>query len=240
MPGRGSGSDRGGGKERLRTARGRPIASTRWLARHLGDPYVQRAQKEGYRSRAAYKLLEIDEKHGLLKPGRRVLDLGSAPGGWLQVAARRGARVVGIDLEEVAPVGGAVVLQGDVLDEATPARLLASLGGRAEVLLSDVAPAAIGRRSVDRLRAEAIGEAVLGLVPRLLAPGGSLVLKLLRGADSALTAAARRQFRQARLVRPQATHRESSEIYLVAIGYRPEPEMETEQAADESGASGVG
>lgn len=221
MPGRGVGPGRGGGKERLRSAKGRPIASTRWLARHLGDPYVQRAHKEGYRSRAAYKLLEIDQKHGLLKPGRRVLDLGSAPGGWLQVAARRGARVVGVDLVEVAPVGEAVLLQGDILDEATAPRLLAALGGQADVLLSDVAPASTGQRGVDRLRAEAIGEAVLALLPLLLAPGGSLVLKLLRGADTALAAVARRQFRQARLIRPQATHRESSEIYLVGTGYRP-------------------
>jgi 23S rRNA (uridine2552-2'-O)-methyltransferase len=115
-----------------------------------------------------------------------------------------------------------VALQGDIFDEATPERLLAALGGKADVLLSDVAPAATGRRSVDRLRAEAIGEAVLALLPRLLAPGGSLVLKLLRGADSAFAAAARRQFQKARLVRPQATHRESSEIYLVGTGYRPD------------------
>jgi 23S rRNA (uridine2552-2'-O)-methyltransferase len=214
-------SGRGVGKERLRSAKGRRLASTRWLARHLGDPYVQRAQKEGYRSRAAYKLLEIDDRHRLLAPGHLVLDLGSAPGGWLQVAARRGARVVGVDLAEVAPVGDAVVLQGDIFDEATPARLLAALGGKADALLSDVAAAATGRRSVDRLRAEAIGEAVLALLPQLLAPGGSLVIKLLRGADSALTAAVRQQFRQARLIRPKATHRESSEIYLVGTGYRP-------------------
>jgi 23S rRNA (uridine2552-2'-O)-methyltransferase len=122
----------------------------------------------------------------------------------------------------VAPVGDAVVLQGDLFDEEIPARMLAALGGQADVLLSDVAPDSTGRRSVDRLRAEAIGEAVLALLPVLLAPGGSLVLKLLRGADTALTAAARRQFRQARLVRPQATHRESSEIYLVGTGYRPD------------------
>ena len=215
-------SGRGVGKQRVRSAKGRRIASTRWLARHLGDPFVQRAHKEGYRSRAAYKLLEIDEKYGLLKPGRRVLDLGSAPGGWLQVAVRRGARVVGVDLAEVAPLGGAAVLQGDIFDEEISERLVAALGGKADVLLSDVAPDSTGRRSVDRLRAEAIGEAVLALLPQLLAPGGSLVLKLLRGADSALTAEVRRQFRQARLVRPQATHRESSEIYLVGTGWRPD------------------
>jgi 23S rRNA (uridine2552-2'-O)-methyltransferase len=229
MPGRGT------GKERVRTAKGRRIASTRWLARHLGDPFVQRAQKEGYRSRAAYKLLEIDDKHGLLKPGRRVIDLGSAPGGWLQVAVRRGARVVGVDLVEVAPVGDAVALQGDIFDEAAPERLLAALGGKADVLLSDVAPAATGRRGVDRLRAEALGEAVLALLPRLLAPGGSLVLKLLRGADSAFTAAARRQFREARLIRPQATHRESSEIYLVGTGYRPEAVRPADAAGGDDG-----
>ena len=221
MPGRAGGPGRGGGNERLRSAKGRRISSTRWLARHLGDPYVQRAQKEGYRSRAAYKLLEIDEKHGLLKPGRRVVDLGSAPGGWLQVAVRRGARVVGVDLAEVAPLGDATVLQGDIFDEAMAERIVAAVGGRADALLSDVAPASTGRRSVDRLRAEAIGEAVLALLPKVLAPGGSLVLKLLRGADTGLAAEARRRFRQARLIRPQATHRESSEIYLVATGYRP-------------------
>jgi 23S rRNA (uridine2552-2'-O)-methyltransferase len=224
-------SGRGTGKERLRSAKGRRIASTRWLTRHLSDPYVQRAQKEGYRSRAAYKLLEINQKHGLLKPGRRVLDLGCAPGSWLQVAARRGARVVGVDLAEVAPVGDAVVLQGDIFDEAMPERMLAALGDQADLLLSDVAASSTGRRSVDRLRAEAIGEAVLALLPRLLAPGGSMVIKLLRGADTALTAEVRRQFQQTRLIRPQATHRESSEIYLVANGYRPAAASPQEQGA---------
>ncbi|HEX5079404.1 MAG TPA: RlmE family RNA methyltransferase [Geminicoccaceae bacterium] len=221
---------RGRGAARLGSAKGRRIASTRWLTRHLGDPYVQRAQKEGYRSRAAYKLLEIDEKYRLLRPGRRVFDLGSAPGGWLQVATRRGARVVGVDLAEVEPVGDAVTLQGDIFDEATAERMVAASGGRAEVLLSDVAAPATGRRGVDRLRAEAIGEAVLALLPRLLAPGGSLVLKLLRGADTAITGEVRRRFAAARLVRPRATHRESSEIYLVATGYRPPA-----GAADEGG-----
>jgi 23S rRNA (uridine2552-2'-O)-methyltransferase len=149
-----------------------------------------------------------------------VLDLGSAPGGWLQAAQRRGARVVGIDLVEVSPVAGTVVLQGDILDPAVPARLIEALGGPADVLLSDVAPSSTGQRSVDRLRAEAIGEAVLDLLPELLAPGGSLVIKLLRGVDTGFAAEARRRFLKARLIRPDATHRESSEIYLVATGYR--------------------
>jgi len=211
----------GAGKARVRTAKGRRIASTRWLSRHLNDPFVQRAHKEGYRSRAAYKLLEIDHKHGLLKPGRRVLDMGSAPGGWLQVVARSGAKVVGVDLAEVDPVGNAQVLQGDIFDDATIDRMLAALGGKADVLLSDVAAPSTGRRSVDRLRAEAIGETVLALLPQLLAPGGSMVIKLVRGADTAFAAQARRQFGQARLFRPEATHRDSSEIYLIGTGYDP-------------------
>jgi len=212
---------RDAGSARVRTAKGRRLASTRWLTRHLNDPYVQRAHKEGYRSRAAYKLIEIDRKFGLLKPGRRVLDLGSAPGGWLQVAARSGAKVVGVDLLAVDPLANAQVLEGDIFDPAIADRLLAALGGQAEILLSDVAPPSTGRRSVDRLRAEAIGEAVLALLPQLLAPRGSMVVKLLRGSDTALAGQARRLFDQARLFRPAATHKESSEIYLVGKGYRP-------------------
>jgi 23S rRNA (uridine2552-2'-O)-methyltransferase len=213
-------SERGAGRVRLRSAKGRRLSSTRWLTRQLNDPYVQRAQKEGYRSRAAYKLIEIDRKLGLLKPGRRVFDLGSAPGGWLQVATRHGCRVVGIDLAEVAPVADAALLRGDIFDGATPARLIEAMGGRAEVLLSDLAASSTGQRSVDRLRAEGLGEAVLDLLPRLLAPGGSVVVKLLRGADTAIAGAARRLFARAQLVRPAATRSESSEIYLVGTGYR--------------------
>jgi 23S rRNA (uridine2552-2'-O)-methyltransferase len=211
---------RGTGRVRLRTAKGRRLSSTRWLTRQLSDPYVQRAQKEGYRSRAAYKLIEIDQKLGLLKPGRRVFDLGSAPGGWLQVATRRGCRVVGIDLEEVAPVADAVLLHGDILDAEAPERMIEAMGGQADVLLSDLAASSTGQRSVDRLRAESLGEAVLALLPRLLAPGGSLVVKLLRGADTAIAGEARRLFGRAQLVRPKATRAESSEIYLVGTGYR--------------------
>lgn len=211
---------RGTSKARLRSARGRRVSSTRWLTRHLNDPYVQRARKEGYRSRAAYKLIEIDRKQGVLKPGRTVFDLGSAPGGWVQVATRSGCRVVGVDLLEVAPVADAVLLQADVFDAPTPDRMVAAMGGAADVLLSDLAAPSTGQRSVDRLRALAIGEAVLALLPRLLTPGGSLVVKLLRGADTAIAAEVRRGFARAKLVRPEATRRESSEIYLVGVGYR--------------------
>jgi len=205
---------------RLRATKGRRASSTRWLERHVNDPFVQSAREEGYRSRAAYKLLELDRKFALLRPGLRILDLGSAPGGWLQVAAARGARVVGVDLLEVASLAGAEVLQGDIFEPATSARLRAAAGGPVDLVLSDLAAPAIGRRTVDRLRAEALAEEVLALLPDLLAPGGGAVIKLLRGAEAAVVAAARRQFARVRLYRPEASRAGSSEIYLIAAGYR--------------------
>jgi 23S rRNA (uridine2552-2'-O)-methyltransferase len=210
-------------KVRLRPARQRRASSSRWLTRQLNDPFVQQARREGYRSRAAYKLIELDRRFDLLRPGRRVLDLGCAPGGWLQVAAERRSRVVGVDLLAVPPVPGATVLQGDIFEPATAAALLAELGGPADLLLSDVAASTTGRRTVDRLRAEAVGEAVLALVPQLLVPGGHVLIKLVRGVESALIAAARGQFRAVRLVRPEATRRESSEIYLLGLDRQPAP-----------------
>jgi 23S rRNA (uridine2552-2'-O)-methyltransferase len=217
---------------RLRSARGRRVSSTRWLTRQLNDPYVQRARREGFRSRAAYKLLEIDDKFGLFKRGRRVVDLGSAPGGWVQVAAKRGCRVVGLDLLEIKPIEGAALLQGDLFDPATPARLREALGAPAEVLLSDVAASATGQRAVDRLRAEALGEAVLDLAPELLAPGGSVLVKLVRGAEDGIAASARRAFARVRLVRPEASRRDSSEIYLLGLGYRGTPAPEAGEGTD--------
>lgn len=205
---------------RLRATKGRRAGSTRWLERHVNDPFVQSAREEGYRSRAAYKLLELDRKFALLRPGLRLLDLGSAPGGWLQVAAARGTRVVGVDLLEVAPLAGAEVLQGDIFEPATIARLRAAAGGPVELVLSDLAAPAIGRRTVDRLRAEALAEAVLGLLPEVLAAGGAAVIKLLRGAEPEVVATARRQFAKVRLYRPEASRAGSSEIYLIGTGYR--------------------
>jgi 23S rRNA (uridine2552-2'-O)-methyltransferase len=201
--------------------KGRRAGSTRWLERHLNDPYVQSARAAGYRARAAFKLLEIDRRFGLLKPGRTVVDLGSAPGSWAQVATARGCRVIGLDLLEVAPIAGATLLQGDVFDPETAARVRAAAGGPADVVLSDMAASSTGQRAVDRLRAEAIGEAVLDVLPELLAPGGSTVIKLVRGAESGVMTAARRVFARVQLIRPEATHRGSSEIYLIAQGYRP-------------------
>jgi 23S rRNA (uridine2552-2'-O)-methyltransferase len=210
------------GRVRIK-GKGRPAGSTRWLERHLNDPYVRDARQAGYRARAAYKLLEIDRRFGLLKPGRAVIDLGSAPGSWAQVAAARGCRVIGLDLVEAAPIAGATMLQGDVFDPDAPAKLRAAAGGPAAAVLSDMAASSTGQRAVDRLRAEAIGEAVLALLPDLLAPGGGAVIKLVRGAESGVVAAARRQFERVQLVRPEATHRGSSEIYLVALGFHGAP-----------------
>jgi 23S rRNA (uridine2552-2'-O)-methyltransferase len=210
-----------GRRTRVRVrGKGRRAGSTRWLERHLNDPYVQSARQAGYRARAAFKLLEIDRRFGVLKPGSTVVDLGSAPGSWAQVAAARGCRVIGLDRLEVAPIPGATLLQGDVFDPETSVRLRAAAGGPADVVLSDMAASSTGQRAVDRLRAEAIGEAVLDLLPVLLAPGGGAVIKLVRGAESGITAAARRVFARVQLARPEATHRGSSEIYLVAQGYR--------------------
>jgi 23S rRNA (uridine2552-2'-O)-methyltransferase len=207
-------------KVRLRSGKGRRAGSTRWLERHVNDRFVQSAREQGYRSRAAYKLLEIDRKFGLLRPGRRILDLGSAPGGWVQVAVARGCRVVGVDLQEVEPIAGASLLQGDIFDPATTARLRDLAGGPVELVLSDLAAPATGQRTVDRLRAEALAEEVLALLPHVLAQGGSAVLKLLRGAEAAVVAAARQRFARVKLTRTAATRPGSSEAYLIATGYR--------------------
>ncbi len=210
-------------KARLRSSRGRGASSSRWLERHINDRFVQGARAAGYRSRAAYKLLEIDAKARLLRPGLRVIDLGSAPGGWAQVAAARGCRVTGIDLQAVDPIEGASLVQGDIFDPAAIAGLVELAGGPAGLVLSDLAASATGQRAVDRLRADGLAEAVLRLLPELLAPGGNLVLKLLRGVEAVIAADARRQFGRVRLIRPAASRTGSSEIYLVGSGWRPAP-----------------
>ena len=208
-------------KTRVRASPKRSAGSSRWLQRQLNDVYVQRAKKEGYRSRAAYKLIEINTKHRLMKPGLRVLDLGSAPGGWVQVALEQGCKVVGVDLLPTEPIAGATLLQADIEDERTEALALDALGGQADLILSDLAPSATGQRVVDRLRSEAMGEIVLSIVPSALKPGGHLLLKLVRGADANLSSAARDLFASVRLVRPEATRKESSEIYLLAQSRKP-------------------
>ena len=208
-------------KQRVRAVRGRSASSQAWLNRQLNDPYVHRAKSEGYRARSVYKLKEIDERFGLLRQGARVLDLGAAPGSWSQYAARKGCRVLAVDLLPLDAIAGVEVLQGDFLEAAVPARLQEALGGPADVVLSDMAAAATGQRTVDRLRAEALGEAVLDFAAQVLRPGGDCLLKLVKGAEAVLTPLAQASFGSSRILRPKATRSESSETYLLARGRKP-------------------
>ncbi len=211
---------------RVRSARSRSASSTRWLQRQLNDPYVAEAKRHGYRSRAAFKLIELDDRFRLLGRGKRVLDLGAAPGGWTQVAAARvgsGGTVVAADLLPMDPVAGATVLQLDVTAEDAPARLREALGGPADLVLSDMAPATIGHTRTDQVRIAALAEIAYDTAKRLLAPGGAFVTKLFQGgAHAELLTALKRDFAQVRHAKPPASRKESTEIYLVATGFRGE------------------
>jgi 23S rRNA (uridine2552-2'-O)-methyltransferase len=207
-------------KTRLKTARGRTASSQRWLERQLNDPYVHRARREGWRARSVFKLQELDERFGLLRRGARVVDLGAAPGSWSQYAAKRGCRVVAVDLLPVESIAGAELLQGDFLDPDVRAALRERLGGPADVVLSDMAAPATGQRAVDRLRAEALAEAVLEFAANKLDRGGAAVVKLIKGGEAALMPRALRSFDTARVVRPKATRADSSEVFLVARGFK--------------------
>jgi 23S rRNA (uridine2552-2'-O)-methyltransferase len=205
---------------RVKTAKGRTPSSQRWLARQLNDPYVQRAKQEGWRARSVFKLQELDERFGLLRRGARVLDLGAAPGSWSQHAAKRGCRVVAVDLLPMAPIEGILILQGDFLDPAVQERLREALGGPADIVLSDMAADATGQRAVDRLRAEALAETVLDFAGEVLAPGGSCVVKLVKGGEAVVMPRANALFATAKVVRPKATRADSSEVFLVARGFK--------------------
>jgi 23S rRNA (uridine2552-2'-O)-methyltransferase len=208
---------------RVRTAKGRKIGSTRWLERQLNDPYVKRAKAEGYRSRAAYKLIELDERFGILKGAERVVDLGVAPGGWTQVVRKRAPRaaVAGIDLLPTDPIEGAAFLQLDFLDEAAPGRLEAALGGPADLVLSDMAANTVGHPRTDHLRTMALVEAALDFALRVLKPGGAFVAKVLAGgADAPLVAELKRRFATVKHAKPPASRKGSSEWYVVAQGFK--------------------
>ena len=214
-------------KTRLLTARGRSTSSQQWLRRQLNDPFVHQARQQGWRARSVFKLKELDERFGLLKRGGRVIDLGAAPGSWTQYAVKCGCRVVAVDLLPVAPVAGAILLEGDFLDPMIQEQLRQRLDGPADLVLSDMAAAATGRRAIDRLRAEGLGESVLEFAGEALAPGGACVLKLIKGSEAALMPRAMALFTTARVVRPKATRAESSEVYLLARGLRgnePKPD----------------
>ncbi|HJU76746.1 MAG TPA: RlmE family RNA methyltransferase [Sphingomicrobium sp.] len=209
--------------KRLRTAKGREVSSTRWLERQLNDPYVRRAKAENYRSRAAYKLLELDERFGLLKGVKSVVDLGIAPGGWSQVVRRRSpvAKVIGIDLLPTDPIEGVTILQMDFMADAAPDRLKEALGGPADLVLSDMAANTVGHPQTDHLRTMALVEAGLEFAKEVLRPGGAYVAKVLAGgADNELVAEMKRHFTSVKHAKPPASRKGSSEWYVVAQGFK--------------------
>jgi 23S rRNA (uridine2552-2'-O)-methyltransferase len=213
----------GGLRTRVKTAKGRKVGSTRWLERQLNDPYVKRAKADGYRSRAAYKLLELDERFGLLKGVERVVDLGIAPGGWAQVVRRKAPRaaLVGIDLLPTDPIEGAEILLMDFMDDAAPAALREALGGQADLILSDMAANTVGHPQTDHLRTMGLVEAALHFASDMLKPGGAFVAKVLAGgADSALVAELKRLFTTVKHAKPPASRKGSSEWYVVAQGFK--------------------
>jgi 23S rRNA (uridine2552-2'-O)-methyltransferase len=202
----------------------RTPSSRAWLERQISDPYVARAKREGYRSRAAYKLTEIDDKFHLLKNGARVVDLGAAPGGWSEVAARRvgaGGRVLALDILDMKPIAGVEFIKLDFLDAASPERLKATLGGDADVVLSDMAANATGHRKTDHLRIMALAEAAAQFAREVLGPGGGFVCKVLQGGTEAvLLAELKRDFSSVKHIKPPASRADSAELYLLARGFR--------------------
>jgi len=213
---------------RVRTAKGRKIASTRWLQRQLNDPYVEEAKRRGYRSRAAFKLAEIDDKHRLLRPGMLVVDLGAAPGGWSQIAAQRvqlmagKGRVIAVDLAEMEPIAGVIQLTLDMTDPQAADRIRVALDGhKADLVLSDMHASAMGHKSTDHLRIMALVEAALDLAEDILVLGGTFLCKVLQGgASRELVARLNRAFAKVRHIKPKASRAESAEMYVLATGFR--------------------
>jgi 23S rRNA (uridine2552-2'-O)-methyltransferase len=230
--GKGGGGERRGGSRKLavklRTAKGRKIASTRWLSRQLNDAYVEEAKRRGYRSRAAFKLIEMDDKYRFLKPGMIVVDLGAAPGGWSQIAAERigsgegRGQVLAVDLSPIELLPGVEVLAQDVSTESAPATIRAAVrGGRADVVLSDMASPATGHRATDHLRVVALVEAALDLAEDVLKPEGTFLAKVFQGgAGGELVARLKRSFAKVQHVKPKASRKESPEVYVLATGFR--------------------
>jgi 23S rRNA (uridine2552-2'-O)-methyltransferase len=231
--GGGTGSGPGRGLTvKVKTAKGRKISSTRWLERQLNDPYVRRAQAEGYRGRAAYKILELDDRVGFLKPGARVVDLGCAPGGWCQVAVprinalgeKRGkpqGRIIGVDLQEVTPIPGAELHVLDFMADDADSQVKEWLGGQADVVMSDMAAASTGHQQTDHLRIMALCEAAAHLAFDVLAPGGTFVAKVLAGgAEGELQKLLKQKFTKVENIKPPASRSDSSEKFVVATGFR--------------------
>ena len=221
LPTSGDAAGRGMG-QRLRTASDRTLSSQQWLERQLKDPYVQAAKAQGWRSRAAFKLTEIDERFHLLKRGQRVIDLGCAPGGWVQAAVKKGASsIVGVDLLPVAPIEGATLIEGDFTDPDMPARLLEALGGPPDLVLSDMAPNTTGHRQTDHLQITGLIEMAADFAIKTLTPGGAFVTKNFQGhAAGEVLAHLRSAFTAVKYVKPKASRVDSSEVYLVATGLK--------------------
>ena len=223
-PSKPAGSGSRGLHTRVKSAKGRKISSTRWLQRQLNDPYVQEAKRLGYRSRAAFKLIELDEKFGILRKGMKIVDLGAAPGGWTQVATAKvgdNGRIVGIDLLEVEPIAGATMIMGDFLDEDAPGNLVAALDGKADLVLSDMAASSTGHTQTDHLRIMVLLEAAVAFAADILAPDGVFVGKVLQGGtENELLAALKRDFKVVKHAKPKASRQDSAEMYVVATGFR--------------------
>ena len=217
-------SGAGGLRERVKTAKGRKVGSTRWLERQLNDPYVKRAKTEGYRSRAAFKLLELDERFGFLRGVRSVVDLGIAPGGWSQVVRRRvpQAKIAGIDLLPTDPIEGVAILEMDFMDDTAPDALREALGMPfADLVMSDMAANTVGHPQTDHLRTMGLVEAGLLFATEVLKPGGAFVAKVLAGgADDSLVAELKRHFTKVKHAKPPASRKDSSEWYVVAQGFK--------------------
>ena len=228
MSGQGSGHEGGRAlKTRVKTAKKRSLSSTLWLERQLNDPFVSRAKLEGFRSRAAYKLIEIDDKYRLFKPGGRIVDLGAAPGGWSQVAAERvraregQGRVIGIDLLEVEPIAGVEFRVIDFHDSGAPAALRVWLNGPADGVMSDMAANATGHRKTDHLRIVGLAELAIAYARDVLAPGGFFIAKVLQGgSEGDLLARLKREFAAVRHLKPKASRADSAEMYVLATGFR--------------------
>ncbi|KQM65534.1 rRNA methyltransferase [Sphingomonas sp. Leaf17] len=221
-----------GGRTRVKTSRGRTPQSNRWLERQLNDPYVRRAKAEGYRSRAAYKLIELNERFGFLKNTKRVVDLGIAPGGWTQVVQKlvKNASIVGIDLLPVDPIEGVTIFELDFMDDSAPHLLSEALGGAPDLVLSDMAANTVGHPQTDHLRTMGLVEAAVDFACDVLRPGGGFVAKVLAGgADDTLVATLKRNFTSVKHAKPPASRKESSEWYVVAQGFKGRVERVEEQ-----------
>ncbi|WP_421791294.1 RlmE family RNA methyltransferase [Hyphobacterium sp.] len=208
--------------EKVKSARGRKLSSTRWLERQLNDPYVQMARQEGYRSRAAFKLLELDERFNLLKKGDRVVDLGAAPGGWVQVALKRGAsHVVGVDLLEIDPIENAILMQLDFTEDDAPDKVKEALGGPADAVLSDLAPWTTGHKATDHLRIVALVELAADFALETLKPGGVFIAKVFQGGtEDDLLAKLKPKFKTIRHAKPPSSRSDSAETFLIAKGFK--------------------